>query len=373
MTEKIFYLNQEQITLETTVSQVRKGKGKIGLSFPQTLFFPEGGGQPADRGLIQGEQWWMQVEEAKEEDGEIWHWGPIEGREPVEGETVVMHVDEEWRRLMCEQHTAQHLFSAVLERDYALSTTGFSILPDRIKIEVPCRDELSSPLLDDVEAKVRAFIRERLPVRIYWEDACTRIVEIPGLDRNPCGGLHVKDTGYIGCFAVIRFYRKNRDFWRIEFLAGGKLEKVFREGVGTLDTLRTMLGNDLVEGATHLMAKREQLEEEVRNLREELNEARALLLETQAETRAEGKCIVRFLSCDFEDLRMIVKKLQEKGISSLLYNDRGQLVSCALSPSWGEKVGTLLAGCGFRGTRTPHFAQGKIENVAQFLDLLKTM
>ncbi|MGC8777418.1 MAG: alanine--tRNA ligase-related protein [Candidatus Caldatribacteriaceae bacterium] len=361
------------MTLETMVSRVRREKEKLGLSFPQTVFFPEGGGQLADRGVIRGERWWMQVEEVKEEDREIWHWGTVEGQEPEPGEPVILTVDETWRRMMCEQHTAQHLFSAVLERDYALPTTGFSIFTDWTKIEVPCQDRLSPALLGDAEDKVCMFIHERLPVHVYWEDACTRIVEIPGLDRNPCGGLHVKDTGYIGCFAVLRFYRKNRAFWRIEFVAGRKLEKTFREGITTIDALRTILGNDPIEGARHLMEKTENLEEKVRVLQEELNDVRSLLLENQAEIKGGGKTIVRCLPYGFEEMRMIARKLQERGVSSLFYNDRGQLVSCALSPSWGEKVMALLAECGFRGTRAPHFAQGKIENILQSRSLLKKM
>ncbi|MEN3186718.1 MAG: alanyl-tRNA editing protein [Atribacterota bacterium] len=257
MTEKIFYLAPEQMSLETLVSKVKKREGRVALSFPQTIFFPEGGGQPADRGMIRGERWWMEVEDVSEEGGEIWHWGKMQGREPEEGEKVFMRVDEEWRRMMCEQHTAQHLFSAILERDYALSTTGFSILPDRIKIEIPCRDDLSPTVLQEAETKVRAFIRKRLPVSIYWENSSMRIVEIPGLDRNPCGGLHVSDTGYIGSFAILRFYRKNRDFWRIEFLAGGKLERAFRQMMETVDTLHTMLGNNLVEGTLTLLEKKD--------------------------------------------------------------------------------------------------------------------
>ena len=314
----------------------------------------------------------MSVEEVRE-DGEIWHWGRVEGREPKPDEEAEMHIDVEWRQMMCEQHTAQHLFSAILEKDHALPTTGFSILADRVKIEVPVPGELSPALIGEAEWKTRLYIARRLPVRIYWENEEQRIVEIPGLDVNPCGGLHVQDTGYIGCFAVLRFYRKNRDFWRIEFVAGKKLESIFKEMMKTTDTLRSILGKDLVEAARRCVQKKEELEKEMQLLKEELLNTRTELLAQETQKNAWGETLIRNLPYGIEELRMLARKIGERGISCVLTNGKGQVAFVSQSPSWGEKVMALLREYGFRGTSTPHFAQGKIEDTASFLDAVRNM
>lgn len=367
MTRKIFYAEPEKTTLKTALLKIRHREEKTALAFPETIFFPAGGGQPADRGSIQGEGWAMSVDTVEENEDHVWHWGVIKGRDPEPGETVEMHLDEVWRSMICAQHTAQHLFSAVLEKYYALPTTGFSILTDWVKIEVPRLGELSPTLVAEAEEQVRFYIVQRLPVYTYWKNPQQRIVEIPNLDVNPCGGLHVRDTGYIGGFTVLRYYRKNRHFWRIEFVAGRKLEETLRETTRTVDALHALLGQNLIEAVQRQIEKQEELEKQVQRLKEELLNARAELLSYQVEEKESRKILVQSLPYAMEELRMLARNLGELGISCVLLNEKGQVVLVSSFPSWGEKVIALLNEHGFRGTSTPHFAQGKIERVTSFL------
>lgn len=370
MTEKIFYREPERIVLPSTILQVRFEGENIGLSLRETIFFPEGGGQPSDQGLIGGQGWTLRVEKVQEEDT-IWHWGKIEGQKPQVGERVVLKIDPEWRWEVCQQHTAQHLFSAVLEKYYGFATTGFSILREWIKIETPCQDELSPATIQDVEAKTRFFIRQRLPVNIFWENEGRRIVEIPNLDFNPCGGLHVTDTGFIGCFAVLRFYRKNRDFWRIEFVAGERAIRILQETIWITDNLRKMLGRDLLQEATRCLQKGENLEKEVRHLKEELLEARIELLKNYIRETPKGRILRQLLPYNFEELRLLAKKIGEENVSCVLWNEKGEVVAFSASPFLGEEVALLLKECGFRGHSTSTFSQGKIEKLFLFQEQIR--
>lgn len=365
MTEKIFYREPKRTTSRSTILQIRVERENVGLSLPETIFFPEGGGQPSDQGFIWGQGWTMRVEKVQE-DGTIWHWGKIVGQGPQIGEEIVMEIDPEWRWEICQQHTAQHLFSAILEKDYGFATTGFSILKEWVKIEIPCQHELSSTMVQEAEAKTRFFIRQRLPVNIFWENEERRIVEIPSLDFNPCGGLHVTDTGFIGCFAVLRFYRKNRDFWRIEFVAGERVTRILQETVRITDDLRKILGRDLLQEAVRCLQKGENLEKEVRHLKEELLETRIKLLKNYVQETPKGKILRQALPYNFEELRLLAKKVGEKNVSCILWNEKGEVATFSTSPSLGEKLTLLLRECGFRGHSTPTFSQGRIENLSLF-------
>jgi alanyl-tRNA synthetase len=368
MTRKVFYIEPEQLSLKSIILSIRKERGRVGLSFPESIFFPEGGGQPCDRGVIRGEKWSLAVEEVKEEEGIIWHWGMMRGAEPIPKEEVVMEVNGERRREMEEQHTAQHIFSAFLEREYHLPTTGFAILDTWTKIEVPWKEESLPPsIIKETEAKTRKCIEERIPLRIFFEDESRRVVEIPGLDVNPCGGLHVEDTGRVKCFSVLRYYRKNRDFWRIEFVAGSRLERYLQSLVTQFDRVLALLGTqDVVAGTEQIVRKAQTLEKDLKRIKEELLETEVELLTQRAWTAAQGKVVMECSRREIRELTFLARKLKERGISCILGNEDNQIVfSC--SPDLGEKAFALLKEHGFRGTANPSFGQGKVEDLPRFL------
>ncbi len=372
MTRKIFYVEPERLFLKSTVLSVHEERERVGLSSPESIFFPEGGGQPSDRGVIRGEKWLLTVEEAREEGGIIWHWGAIQGAEPIPKEEITMEVDGEWRREMEEQHTAQHIFSAFLEQEYRLPTTGFAILDTWTKIEVPWKEESLPPsIIKEAEAKTRKCIEERIPLHIFFEDESRRIVEIPGLDVNPCGGLHVKDTGRVKCFSVLRYYRKNRDFWRIEFVAGSRLERYLQNLVTQLDHALALLGTqDVVTGVEQIVQKAQTLEKDLKRLKEELLDTEAESLAQRAQSTVWGKAVVEFSRREIRELTFLARKLKERGISCILGNKDNQIALSCL-PGLGEQVLVLLKEHGFRGTVNPSFGQGKVEDLFRFLEAVR--
>ncbi|MGQ9473748.1 MAG: hypothetical protein ACUVRN_06840 [Candidatus Caldatribacteriaceae bacterium] len=191
-------------------------------------------------------------------------------------------------------------------------------------------------------------------------------MEIPNLDFNPCGGLHVTDTGFIGCFTVLRFYRKNRDFWRIEFVAGERATRILQETIRITDNLRKMLGRDLLQGATRCLQKGENLEKKMRHLKEELLEARTELLKNNIQETSRGRILRQLLPYNFEELQLLAKKIGEENVSCVLWNEKGEIVALFASPLLGEELALLLKECGFRGHSTYTFSQGKIEKLSLF-------
>ena len=202
----------------------------------RTCCYPQGGGQPADRGtLSNGEHEWQIVDVRKKDT--IYH--HLDGPEPpAEGTTVTVELDWDRRYAHMRYHTAQHLFSAGLLDLFDAPTTGNQLYDDRARIDC-AYDRLSDTDLADLEAWVNEAVEEERPVtwdefdravaeeeldpertRIHLlPDSITevRIVEIEGYDRTACAGTHVENTREIGEVAVAGRETMGSDEERVRF------------------------------------------------------------------------------------------------------------------------------------------------------------
>ncbi|WP_297418617.1 DHHA1 domain-containing protein [Thermococcus sp.] len=241
MTELLFYRDpylKETTSKVVDVKNLRNGFVEVLLD--RTIFYPEGGGQPSDRGLIEGNGFTIKVTKVKSRE-DVWHEGIIEDRIPEKGEEVRLKLDWDWRYENMKNHTGQHILSAVLKRLYDLDTTGFQIFEEHNKIEV--NGKLDWSMITRAEIEANDIIRRAIPIeteefKYLPEDIAktlrkhvskvtdrVRIVEIEGVDRTPCGGTHVSNTSEIGLIKVLRFYRKAKGLWRIEFVCGNRALK----------------------------------------------------------------------------------------------------------------------------------------------------
>ncbi|NJF25038.1 alanine--tRNA ligase-related protein [Thermococcus sp. Bubb.Bath] len=305
MTGKLFY--QDPYLQEATAKIVRvvsPDKGKLALLLDRTIFYPEGGGQPSDRGIIEGDGFRFLVEKVNGKD-EIWHEGKLEGRTPEVGEEVRLILDWEWRYENMRQHTGQHILSAIIKGLYGAETTGFQIFEDYNKIEIDYPGELSWEMINEIERKTNEVIWGDLPVEIevYHElsdelkeilrknvsekvKPPIRIVRIGTVDVTPCGGTHVKSTREIGFLKILRFYRKSRKLWRIEFVAGNRALKALNDLLSdywaSLDEMPNK-NPPLVERVKKLQDVINRLEMEKDELRETLWEWKGRYLWEKAE------------------------------------------------------------------------------------------
>ncbi|MFB6216639.1 MAG: alanyl-tRNA editing protein [Candidatus Aenigmatarchaeota archaeon] len=207
------------------------------LVLDRTLFYKEGGGQPADHGKISWNSSSVEVVDVQKEHGEVRHY--VEGEElPEPGTEVHGKIDWERRYRLMRMHTAQHVISKVVLDEYNASTAGNQIHEDYSRIDfkpvefdesdVEKIEKLANSRIEeelDVEKKMMS--RERLEAEV--EEGRTNLDLIPDNidplraviigedDVCPCGGTHVNNTGEIGEIRIVDRVSKGAEVERLEF------------------------------------------------------------------------------------------------------------------------------------------------------------
>jgi len=204
-----------------------------------TYFYPEGGGQPADRGRLEWAGGAVTVRDVRKNHGDVRHYvEEIEGAVPEAGTTVTGRIDAERRDRLRRMHTAQHVVSRVVLDEFGAATAGNQIHVDRSRIDFEPAD-FDDEDLALVERGANAVVDRDLPVRKTErprdrvEDETPagrtqldlipdhvdplRVVEVGEFDVCPCGGTHVDRTGEIGGIEVTNRVSKGADVDRVEF------------------------------------------------------------------------------------------------------------------------------------------------------------
>ncbi|ANF22312.1 alanyl-tRNA editing protein [Thermococcus piezophilus] len=338
MTKRLFYTDPYLKESIAIVQAVEQGKSIVRLTLDRTIFYPEGGGQPSDKGIIRGEGFEIKVERVYGRD-EIWHEGKIEGRLPQAGEEVKLKLDWEWRYENMKQHTGQHILSAVLKDLYDSNTTGFQIFENYNKIEIDFEGKLTWEHILRAEIRANEIVQKDLPVEIEFYEELTehlrkqlrkelsdkvkppiRIVRIPGVDVIPCGGTHVKSTREVGFIKVVNFYKKSKNIWRVEFACGNRvlnyLDELLKDYWGSLDEMPNK-NRPLVERVKELKNEIEKLEEERKALRLEVWEWKAKVLLSKAEEVGGIRVISHVEELDMKDAQAFVVYLVDKNPNSI--------------------------------------------------------
>src|SRR5690242_14110259 len=216
MTERLYYT--DSYLRDFTARVV--GRSHDGLVYlDRTAFYPTSGGQPFDTGSIAG----VRVLEVVDEEDRIAH--RVAGA--VAAEAVDCAIDWTRRFDHMQQHTGQHLISAVFDELFGLRTVSFHLGADSATIDLE-GIAVDARVLADVERRANEIIYENRPVAVRFENAAEaqglrkasdregtlRIVSIDGLDRSACGGTHVRSTGEIGV-VLVRKTEKIRQATRV--------------------------------------------------------------------------------------------------------------------------------------------------------------
>jgi len=212
---------------EAQVVAVDEEQGRVALD--RTAFYPGGGGQPYDVGeLVVGEST-LPVRKVKKEGDVVWHW--VEGPLPEVGVCVTGRIDWERRYLLMRTHTALHILSAVVYRDYGAKVTGGNMEPGKGRMDFEF-ENLTKDLVQEIEEKVNAEVAAARPVTVRIlprEEAFqipdlirtkinllpphiteVRVVEIEGLDLQADGGTHVANTREVGRVRIPEYKSKGR-------------------------------------------------------------------------------------------------------------------------------------------------------------------
>lgn len=236
MTEALYLEASSQRTFDATVERVTDDR----VVLDRTCFYPTGGGQPNDTGVLTTDGTTWSVVDVQKKDT-IYH--ALDGEPPEPGTRVTGELDWGRRYAHMRYHTAQHLLSAVLLEEYGAETTGNQLYADRARID--CNyDRFSSDEINAIENRLNELVTEDRPLRWYELDRETaeaeldpertrldllpssvtevRIVEIEDFDRTACAGTHVASTREVGEVAVEGRETKGADEERITFtLADG--------------------------------------------------------------------------------------------------------------------------------------------------------
>jgi len=296
--ERLYYGDRE-LEFEATVTDVRlhSREGEMQLwqvALDRTAFYPEGGGQPWDTGVLRataksGAVLECVVERVEEDEaGEVWH----AVRKPlVAGTTVSGTVDAARRADHEQQHSGQHLVSAIFLREIGARTVSFHLGAESSTIDLVLREgmeRLSEEDLLRVEEVVNRVVLEGRPLTAHWveremaqqmmergelrkipeREGPLRIVQMLGIEFNACGGTHVADTGKIGA-VLLRKVEKVKQGWRVEFLCGGRAVRAARRDYELLKQTAGMLtvGMKDVPGRVEaLMEKSKAMAKELKKL-----------------------------------------------------------------------------------------------------------
>ena len=208
--EKLYYESAYRKEFEGTVLSCEPGKNGFEIVLDQTAFYPEGGGQPADTGILGG----IRVLDVHEKNGRIVHMT----KEPLTpGETVWGKIDWDRRFLHMQEHSGEHLVSGLIHGRFGYDNVGFHMGAEEVTIDFNGLLEWKD--LMEIEAEANRLIWENeevyagfppkeeladLDYRSKKEIAGdVRITEFPGADICACCGTHVKNSAEVGLVKFI--------------------------------------------------------------------------------------------------------------------------------------------------------------------------
>ena len=228
MTEKLYYNDAFMKKFTAQVLSCEKGKDGWEVVLDRTAFYPEGGGQPGDQGVLGG----VAVADTHEKEGEVVHL--CAGLLTV-GETVTGEIDFARRFDFMQQHSGEHIVSGILCARHHCDNVGFHIGRDLVTIDFNAA--LTAEDAAEIEALANQYIWEDHPVEAGWPDSealaalpyrskkalegPVRLVTIPDADCCACCGTHLPRTGMVGQIKLLDWQRYKGGM-RLTVVCGGR-------------------------------------------------------------------------------------------------------------------------------------------------------
>lgn len=234
-TRKLYYEDSHMQTFSARVLDCREATGGWKIILDATAFYPEGGGQDCDLGVLGGRK----VLDVREAGAAVVHLcdGPLNA-----GETVQGTIDWTRRFDLMQQHSGEHMVSGIIHSMYGYQNMGFHIGSDLVTVDVA--GPVPVEALQEIEDRTNAAIWENKAVKAWYPDAeelpaipyrfkkalegPVRIVEFPGTDICACCGTHVKRTGEVGLVKILSCV-KFRHGVRMEMVSGARAFQYLRQ------------------------------------------------------------------------------------------------------------------------------------------------
>ncbi|AJD58566.1 alanine--tRNA ligase [Synechococcus elongatus] len=389
---------------------------RVQIVLDHTPFYAESGGQVGDRGVLTGESLIVRIEDVQKESGFFVHYGQIERGLLQVGDSVTAQIDRACRRRAQANHTATHLLQAALKLivDEGISQAGSLVAFDRLRFDFNCPRAVTPEELRQIEDQINQWIAEAhgtvvevMPiatakakgaVAMFGEKygAEVRVIDVPGVSMELCGGTHVANTAEIGLFKIISEAGVASGVRRIEAVAGPAVLEYLNVRDAVVRDLSDRFKAKPEELSDRVTALQEELkanQKQLTALKAELAIAKSDALVSQAIPVGDAQVLVETLTgVDAAALQTAAERLQQK------LGDAGAVV-LGSSPEEGKvtlvaafgpaiiakglKAGQFIGGiakiCGGGGGGRPNLAQAggrdasKLpEAIAAALDQLKT-
>ena len=271
-TQKLYYENVYQRTFRAQVLSCEQVKDGWQVVLNRTAFYPEGGGQPGDCGVLNR----ANVLDTREKNGVLYH---VTDAPLTVGQYVTGGINWPLRRSRMQEHTGEHILSGVLHRFFGVTNVGFHMGSACVTLDLDKPLDENQIALGERLANEAVF--QDLPVQISYPNeqelaaldyrskkeltGKVRIVTIPGYDVCACCGTHVAHTGEIGCIKVIG-WAKYKGGVRISMLCGSRARVDYDERVAAMTTLSGLLSAkpEAVTGAVqHLLDEKAALQQKL--------------------------------------------------------------------------------------------------------------
>ncbi len=397
MSDRLYYADPSLATFEAHVADIREvsrsqGRSLWQIALDRSAFYPTSGGQPHDTGLLTATSSGGALLEApilaveEDEHGEVWHTTP---KPLLAGTAVRGYVDWSRRRDHMQQHSGQHLLSAVLYRQLGAATVSFHLGEMTSTIDL-AREAISAEELERVEDAVNEIIAENRPVtmrtiprheaemllaagtlhKLPERAGDIRLIEIDEIDLNACGGTHVQATGQIGGL-LLRGTERMRQGIRVEFVCGLRAAVTARQDLATLTRASAALSvgrPEVAEAVERILADSKAANKARQKLTEELAGYHAASLLREYPAQGERRIVRRALDQDAAYLKLLASRLVASAphTCALLAATQEEPVRVVMAASADCKIdcGTVLreglAAYGLRGGGSPGVAQGQI-------------
>ena len=317
MTEKLFYQDSHRTEFTAKVISCEEAKDGYRVVLDQTVFFPEGGGQYADTGML-GD---TEVTDVHEKDDVIYHTTkePLEDGSEVNGK---INWDERFEKM--QQHTGEHIVSGIVHERFRYNNVGFHLGSDYCTMDFD--GPISKEQLKEIEAAANEAVYQDLEIKILYPskdelkdldyrskieiEGQVRIVEIPGYDVCACCAPHVKTTGEIGAIKLVSMvnYKGGE---RITMLCGRRAMRDYEKKDSMTKEISALLCAKEYEVAEAVV----RLKDEQNRMKSQLAEMQQKLLEYRvAEIAVDQKIVTVFDSTLSGNLpREMMNKLLDKG------------------------------------------------------------
>lgn len=391
-TERLYYSDSHLIEFEARVIDItERVSGWTAVTLDRTAFYPTGGGQPSDTGIING----ARVVECTDEGDTVLH--VIQGPTPNIGDTVKGRVDWPRRLDHIQQHSGQHILSQAFVTLFDAPTRSFRVMEQVCEIDIDLIDPTEERIERAVELANNVIWEDRPMVtrQVTSEEAAQlplrkeparegnlRLIEIEDFDLTPCGGTHAAHTGEVGLIAV-RSWERAKGLTRIEWVAGRRALEDYRRANKSARSIAALFSTGRDEApklAARMLEENKELHHRLKPLEEIAARTEAEHLYADASPDTNGLRVISkifdsgdsnsFHLSSAESLRLVAQALVSKPrVIALLGStdiDAARLVFARSADSPGDMNVLMKNACALldgRGGGKSDLAQGGGKNI----------